>query len=64
MLPQQKPPNTLESQLVPLEDGTKKAKLNQLEHQGDKEDSASRNTKQRTPSPLSFMQESLPIPKR
>lgn len=32
MLPQEKPPNTLESQLVPLEGGTKKAKSNQLEH--------------------------------
>ena len=64
MLPQEKPPNTLESQLVPLEGGTKKAKLSQLEPQEGKEDSASKNTKQRIKSPLSSMQESLPIPKK
>ena len=64
MLPQQKPPNILESQLVLLEDGTKKAKSNQLEPLEDKEDFAFLNTKQRMLSPLSSMQESLPILKK
>ena len=64
MLPQEKPPNTLESQLVLLEGGTKKAKLNPSGHQEGKEDSVSKNTKQRTKSPLSSMQESLLIPKK
>ena len=64
MLPQEKPPNTLESQLVLLEGGTKKVKSNQLEHQEGREDSASKNTKQRTPSPLSCMQESLTLDKK
>ncbi len=53
MFPQEKPPNTLESQLVLLEGGMKKAKSNQLEPQEDKEDSALKNTEARTPSPLS-----------
>ncbi len=53
MLPQEKPPNTLESQSVLSEGGTKKAKLNQLERQESKEDSASKNTKERIRSPLS-----------
>lgn len=64
MLPRKKPPNILESQLALLEGGIKKVKSNQSERLEGKEDSASKNTNPRTLSPLSSMQESLPIPKR
>lgn len=63
MLRQEKPPNDLGLPSAPLDDGTKKAKSNQLELQEGREDFVSKNMK-RQKSPLCCMQESLPTPKK
>jgi putative transposase len=63
MSPQNKRAITSESLSPPLEDGTSKAKLGQLERLEDKGGSVSKSTSKK-PNPLFSMQESLPIPKR
>lgn len=63
MSPPKKPPNNLESQSLPLEDGIKKERLNPSAPQEDNDDSQSRSMKTKQRNPLFAMQESLLIPK-
>ena len=57
----EKPLNSTELASQHLEDGIKKEDSIQSEHKAIKEDSASKNQQNRRTSPLSVMQESLPI---